>query len=386
MGTNNSLIKKRLHQLKLESGSHSPSIATILTELPELKIKIDACFLSNPYATDLFMQYLSEITSTKTFRDILEYYPPQNYDVRKKIAPILGVKEGQVFVGNGAIEIIQVCIHRFAGRKIALPIPTFSSYYEFALADTDVVFFELQEDKNFTLDVESFSKFIRDSKADTAIIINPNNPVGNYLYKEHIVRFLQDNRHLDLIVLDESFIHFAYENETLDLICNNDLIDEYPNLVIVKSMSKDFGIAGIRAGYGLMSEIRVKSLLQNGYLWNISGLADYFFSLYSDADFQKKYEHLRKKYIQESELFFKDLSCINGIKTFPTRSNFALIKIPTFISSFDFCVDLLIESGIYLRDCNDKIGLTNKGGFIRVASRSLEENKRIAKSIENYFK
>jgi histidinol-phosphate/aromatic aminotransferase/cobyric acid decarboxylase-like protein len=380
------LIKEKIRLLKNESGTHSPSIATLLSEIPELQIKIDACFLSNPYATDLFIEELNQVVLQKKFRDILEYYPPQNYDVRKKIAPILGVKEGQVFVGNGAIEIIQACIHRFAGKKIALPIPTFSSYYEYALADADVVFYELQEDNDFTLDIESFSRFIKDNKADTAIIINPNNPVGNYLYKEHITRFLQDNRHLDLIVLDESFIHFAYENESLDLISNNDLIDEYPNLVIVKSMSKDFGIAGIRAGYGLMSETRVESLLRNGYLWNISGLADYFFTLYSDADFQKKYEHLRKKYIQESESFFKDLTCINKIKTFPTRSNFALIKIPSFISSFDFCVDLLIENGIYLRDCNDKIGLTNKGGFIRVASRSLEENKRIVKSIENYFK
>jgi histidinol-phosphate/aromatic aminotransferase/cobyric acid decarboxylase-like protein len=324
--------------------------------------------------------------TTDKFREILEYYPPQNYDIRRKVSPILNVHEKNIFIGNGAIEIIQACIHRFSGKKIALPIPTFSSYYEYAMNGCDVIFFELCGDNNFELDIESYAKFIKENRADTAIIINPNNPVGNYLPKKEIYQFLESHKHLQLIILDESFVHFAYEDKSFDLVENNNLVDIYPNLVIVKSMSKDFGIAGIRAGYGLMNENRVKALLENGYLWNISGLADYFFTLYGDEEFQKQYEPLRKKYIEESTVFFQSLAKIDSIKVFPSKSNFVLIKIPDHISSFDFCMDLLIEKGIYLRDCNDKIGLTGKGGFIRVASRSLEENEQIVEAITSYFK
>lgn len=380
------LIKEKVRALKNESGTHSPSIATLLSEIPELQIKIDACFLSNPYATDLFMEHLNSILMTNKFREILEYYPPQNYDIRKKVSPILKVDEKKIFIGNGAIEIIQACIHRFSGKTIALPIPTFSSYYEYAMDGCDVKFFELSEENNFEIDIESYANFIKENGADSAIIINPNNPVGNYLSKKDIHAFLQSHKHLQLIILDESFVHFAYEDKSFNLVENNNLVDIYPNLVIVKSMSKDFGIAGIRAGYGLMNENRVKSLLEHGYLWNISGLADYFFTLYGDKEFQKQYEPLRKRYIEESTVFFHNLGQIDSIKVFPSKSNFVLIKIPEQTSSFDFCMDLLIEKGIYLRDCNDKIGLTGKGGFIRVASRSLEENKQIVEAITNYFK
>lgn len=380
------LIKEKVRALKNESGTHSPSIATLLSEIPELQIKIDACFLSNPYATDLFIDHLNSILPTQKFREILEYYPPQNYDISRKVSRILNVNEKNIFIGNGAIEIIQACIHRFAGKSIALPIPTFSSYYEYAMEDCDVKFFELSEENDFELNILSYTNFIKENKVDSVIIINPNNPVGNYLSKKEICSFLEANQHLQLIILDESFVHFAYEDDSFDLVENNNLVDTYQNLVIVKSMSKDFGIAGIRAGYGLMSEERVKTLLHNGYLWNISGLADYFFTLYGDKEFQKQYEPLRKKYIEESTVFFQSLAQIDSIKVFPSKSNFVLIKIPEHISSFDFCMDLLIDKGIYLRDCNDKIGLTGKGGFIRVASRSLEENKQIVEAITSYFK
>jgi histidinol-phosphate/aromatic aminotransferase/cobyric acid decarboxylase-like protein len=276
-------------------------------------------------------------------------------------------------------------MHRFAGKKVALPIPTFSSYYEFLRPDSKLVWYHLEEKNNFSINLNDFSNFIRNNNVDTAILINPSNPVGTYSKKDEIVDFLRKSTDLDLIILDESFIHFAYEDNELSLINNSALINEFPNLVIIKSMSKDFGIAGIRAGYGIMHSRRVKELLYNGYLWNSSGLANYFFSLYSQVDFRKEYDVVRRKYIMETRNFIDQLATINSIKVFPTMANFALIKIPDEINSFDFTMDLLIDSGIYLRDCKDKVGLSERGGFIRVASRSYVENNVIFNSIRNYF-
>jgi histidinol-phosphate/aromatic aminotransferase/cobyric acid decarboxylase-like protein len=380
----NSEIKKRIAALKENSGSHSPSISTLISEIPEIKIEIDACFLSNPYATDLFMEYLFEISGTNKLRDILEYYPPQNNDIRKKIAKVLNTDPRTVFVGNGAIEVIQACMHRFAGKVVALPIPTFSSYYEFAPEGTRMEYYELNEENDYNLDVQGFSQFIRSRNADSAIIINPNNPVGNYLTQDQIVDFLEAHKHLELIIVDESFLHFAFEDEELGLIDNSALVQTYPNLVLVKSMSKDFGIAGIRAGYGIMSPERVDTLMSNGYLWNINGMADYFYELYGDAHFRARYEEVRKKYISETKSFIQAFLTIDKIKVYPSKANFVLVKLPSNVSSFEFCVDLLIDYGIYLRDCSDKIGL--KGGFVRVASRTLRENNRIIMAFKNYFK
>lgn len=378
-------IKAKLKLLKSESGSHSPSIATMLSEISDLKIKVDGCFLSNPYATDLFMSKLNELLGTRKFRDILEFYPPQNYDVARKISKIINIESDNIFVGNGAIEVIQAAMHKFSGNRIALPIPTFSSYYEFKRPESSIEYFQLNKHEDYQIDISHYVKFIRDRNCDTAILINPNNPVGDYVPSSKIEFFLESLVDLELIIIDESFIHFAYENNQFDLSHNEQLVVKYPNLVIVKSMSKDFGIAGIRAGYGIMSKPRVKALLSNGYLWNVSGLCDYFFNIYAEPEFQKNYDLERIKCIKDTISFANSLSQIKGIKAYPTKANFVLIEIlSNEITSFDFCLELLVEKGIYIRDCSDKIGL--EGNFVRIASRSKDENFEIIEAILDFSK
>jgi histidinol-phosphate/aromatic aminotransferase/cobyric acid decarboxylase-like protein len=148
-------------------------------------------------------------------------------------------------------------------------------------------------------------------------------------------------------------------------------------------MSKDFGIAGIRAGYGIMNTDRVNKLVSNGYLWNVSGLCDYFFNTYSEIAFQNKYEEVRKRYINDTISFANSLSIIPGIKVYNTKANFVLIEILTNnVKSFDMAVELLVEKGIYIRDCSDKIGL--EGEFVRIASRSRDENNTIIQAIKEF--
>jgi histidinol-phosphate/aromatic aminotransferase/cobyric acid decarboxylase-like protein len=130
-----------------------------------------------------------------------------------------------------------------------------------------------------------------------------------------------------------------------------------------------------------MNEQRVNALISNGYLWNVSGLADYFFKVYSDNAFVKEYEIVRKKYIMNTLMFLNEINGITSIKSYPSRANFALVEIIDGRSSFDFTIDLLVDNGIYVRDCSDKIGLD--GQFIRIASRSFEENLKIIDAIKN---
>jgi histidinol-phosphate/aromatic aminotransferase/cobyric acid decarboxylase-like protein len=374
-------IKDRIRNLKDESGSHSPSIATMLDEIPELSIKTDACFLSNPYATDLFLEYLEkDLLKTNKIRDVLEYYPPQNRDISRYISKAIGAKKENIFVGNGAIEIIQAIIHQFVKKKIVIIIPTFSSYYEFVKPDVEVVYYKLLKEDNYELKVEDYLSFVKLHKPDCVVLINPNNPNGGYLAKESMEHLIQNLSEVDSLIIDESFIHFAYEDMELSQINSERLIQAHENLVIVKSMSKDFGIAGIRAGYAIMSEKRVNHLLKTGYLWNVSGLADYFFKVYSNSQFIEEYNVVRKKYIMNTLMFLSELNNVQGVKVYPSKANFALVEILDNRSSFDFSMDLLINHGVYVRDCSDKIGL--EGEFIRIASRRFEENLRIIKAIK----
>jgi len=376
-------LKTKIKEVKGNSGTHSPSIDTLLSQFSDFKINIDACFLSNPYATELFLNYLdNDLIKTNQLKNILEYYPPQNREVAKYISKAIGINSKNIFVGNGAIEIIQAILHNFVKSKVVIILPTFSSYYEFLKEDTNVIYYTLDKNNNFTLDIKNYISFINLHKPDTIVILNPNNPNGFYLRKSEIEEILENTKYVENVIIDESFIHFAYENLEFSQISSEYLISKYQNLVIIKSMSKDFGIAGIRAGYAVMNSKRVDHLLKNGYLWNVSGLANYFFKIYTEDDFIKKYDIARKKYIMNTMMFLKELETIKYIHVYPSKANFALIELKNNIQSFDFTIDLLLNNGIYVRDCSDKIGLN--GSFIRIASRTFEENLEIINALKNY--
>ena len=374
-------ILSKILKLKNKSGTHSPSIVTLTEQIQDLDMKVDACFLSNPYATELFLKYLNEeLIETRKIRDVLEFYPSQNNILSSLLSPVLEISEDNIFVGNGAIEIIQAVLNNFIGEKILINIHTFSSYYEFVTKGVEIVYNNLLQENNFLLDIDNYIEIVKKEKPSTVVLINPNNPDGNFLDSKKVIFLLESLSEVSTIIIDESFIHFAFESKEYNLLTYTNLVKNFPNLIVIKSMSKDFGIAGIRAGYAVMRPERVEILNSSGYLWNVNGLAEYFFRLYARPEFMKQYEYERKKYIIESQIFFQNLSKIEGIKVYPSMSNFALVEILGEWDSDSFVMYCLIKHGIYMRTCSDKIGLN--GSFVRIASRSQYENKLIINAIK----
>ncbi|AZJ35029.1 histidinol-phosphate aminotransferase family protein [Tenacibaculum singaporense] len=374
-------IEEKYLELKSKSGTHSPSIQTILGVIPELKIEVDACFLSNPYATELFLSYLKrELLDTGEINRILEFYPSQSFEIAKLLSKHVGVNEDRIFITNGAIEAMQAVIHNYVENKIIVNIPTFSSYYEFTRRDTEVVYYSLQKENNFSLNINDYLKFVKAEQPDTIVLINPNNPDGGYIKHVDLIRIIESLPEIKNIIIDESFIHFAYEDSELELKSIVPYLENYHNVIVIKSMSKDFGIAGLRCGYGIFPKGWVKDLTTNGFLWNLNGLAEYFFRLYVRKDFNEKYEVVRKKYITESLFFISELQRVKGVKVYPSRANFVLIEITSGKTAVEVATELLVKYGVYVRNCEDKIGLN--GEFIRVAARSKDENEIIIKSID----
>jgi histidinol-phosphate/aromatic aminotransferase/cobyric acid decarboxylase-like protein len=377
-------IANSIEYLKSQSGSHSPSVLTLLAQIPTVKMKIDACFLSNPYATQLFLKYLErDLLRTNKIKDIIEFYPSQNHFIAKILAQTLKIAPGKIFVGNGASEVIQAIIHSFTHHKIMIALPTFSPYYEFAEPGVDVVFTTLDRNCNFQLDIDRYIDRVKRERPDTIVLINPNNPTGGYINRADIKHIVEELPDVDNIIIDESFIHFAFEDDTYRLESAAELADTFENLIVIKSMSKDFGIAGIRAGYALMSEDKVDRLLKNGYLWNVSGLAQYFFTLYAQPTFLQEYELVRIRYIKEAQNFFHQLSEFPSIKIYPSMANFALIELIDGSTATNFTIKMLANQGIYTRNCGDKVGLS--GEFIRIAARTKVENQSIVQAISHLF-
>ena len=377
-------IVETIKNLKAQAGSHSPSIFTLLKEIPSLKVKVDACFLSNPYATDLFLKYFEDdIIKKSRLRDVLEYYPSQNKVIAQNLSKRLGVPADFIIMGNGAIELIQTVVHNFVQKKVLINLPTFSSYYEFAKDRVEVLYNNLNKYDNFELNIEQFINLAKVEKPDTIVLINPNNPTGGYTVSADICRLINELKEVENLIIDESFISFSYEDSSFSSTSAQGLIESCKNLIIIKSMSKDFGIAGIRCGYALMNPEKVQYLLKNGFLWNLSGLAEYFIELYSQDSFYGDYEDIRIKYVKETQEFSASLSSIKQIKVYPSRASFALVELVDGTTSMDFCSKLLLKHGVYTRTCVDKIGLD--GEFVRIAAKNQIDNRIIMDSIKDIF-
>jgi histidinol-phosphate/aromatic aminotransferase/cobyric acid decarboxylase-like protein len=370
-------LLRQLEELSARSGSHSPSLGTMQKAIPEIVIDIDACYLSNPLATDLFWSYFNAdvLADPQLFKRMLEAYPSQNRAIAERLSVAIGTPADHLFIGNGATEAIQAVIHDFSSH-IHISTPTFSPYYEFAGPDKQVTTFNLDPANNFAVDPVEYVDSVLRSHADTAVLISPNNPDGYLIPDDDLEWILSKLDNLGTIIVDESFIHFA-DNATPhgELPSLTGITNQFDNVTIVKSMSKDFGIAGIRAGYAIMPAERVTQLLDHGYLWNTSGIAEYFFSLFDRSIFLEEYLRELSNYKLFIDNFTSETAQYDFIQAFKTSANFQLMKLPEHVSSDEVAALLLIRHGIYVRSCGDKIGLN--GEFIRVAIRTERENEKV---------
>ncbi len=388
ISTRERALMENLERLSSNSGSHSPSLATMQRALPELRVNIDACFLSNPLATELFWTYFNRdvLNDQQLFKRMLEAYPSQNRVIAEQLSSTIGVEPERVFIANGAIEAIQAIIHNFSSH-IHVNIPTFSPYYEFAGPGHRVTKFQLDAKNNFALDPEKYVQSVLNSGADTAVLITPNNPDGYLIPDDDLKWILSRLSGLRTVIVDESFVHFADRGASgsngseggLPTLVG--LTEQFDNVTIIKSMSKDFGIAGIRAGYAIMKKSRVNRLLDHGYLWNSSGIAEYFFSLFTRPSFLSEYRKVLDTYRGYIDLFTSMTSGASFIRTFPTNANFQLMQVPEGVSADLVTTLLLVRHGVYVRACGDKIGLD--GEFIRVAIRTEPENELIFAALKD---
>ncbi len=370
-------ILGQLEELSARSGSHSPSLGTMQKAIPEIAVDIDACYLSNPLATDLFWSYFNAdvLADPQLFKRMLEAYPSQNRAIAERLSTAIGAPADQLFIANGATEAIQAVIHNFSSH-IHISTPTFSPYYEFAGPDQQVTTFALDPTNNFAVNPDIYVDSVLSSHADTAVLISPNNPDGYLIPDDDLKSILSRLTSLSTIIVDESFIHFA-DSATPDgeLPSLTGITKRFDNVTVVKSMSKDFGIAGIRAGYAIMPAERVTQLLDHGYLWNTSGIAEYFFSLFDRPQFLEQYLGELSSYKLFIDKFTSTTKKFDFIQAFETSANFQLMKLPENVSSDVVAALMLIRHGVYVRSCGDKIGLD--GEFLRVAIRTEPENEKI---------
>ena len=333
---------------------------------------MDACFLSNPYATDLFLDYLHrEVIRTGKLRTagILSLAEPRDRRQAQRLwnarrVPLRRQRGG----GDHSGHFAPLHWQQDPGK-----LADIFSYHDFRAFGYSGLFNVLPREDDFHFDPTGYLERVRRQRPDTVVLINPNNPDGGYIPYATMIGLLEELRDVPNVIVDESFIHFACEGIGYAYWSVADEVRRFPNLTVVKSMSKDFGVAGIRAGYAVMAPERVRTLLDNGYLWNSSGLAEYFFDLYSRPDFQERYERERIRFIRtpdvSSRRWPRSRACA-PIRPGELRAGGAAER----PDAEDLVWRLLVRRGIYTRTCDDKRGL-EPGKFVRIAARNRPENR-----------
>ncbi|MGN0485573.1 MAG: aminotransferase class I/II-fold pyridoxal phosphate-dependent enzyme [Lachnospiraceae bacterium] len=340
---------------------------------PKLK---DFCYLVNPYFPPQRM--LDEI---KANFEILVTQCPSGMRVnRLLVAKNFGLKEEHVLVGNGAAELIKALMEKQQG-KIGIIRPTFEEYANRCKENQCVVFEPDNED--FSYRAEDLMMFFEKKDITSLVLINPDNPSGNYISKQSVIELIEwcKNRGIQLIV-DESFIDFAEEeNNTL---LDEEIMQKYNNLVVVKSLSKSYGIPGLRLGILASSDEKLMTeLSRNVAIWNINSFAEFYLQI--AEKYKQSYEDAMQKFKQVRKKYIDDLQKIAALRVIPSQANYVMVEILNGMTAKELTTILLEEHDLLIKDLSAKTQRNGKQ-FVRLAVRREEENNHLIIVLQNVCK
>ena len=312
------------------------------------------------------------LKTIKNKLNTIQIYPdPESLDLRKNLQRYTKIPSSQIVVGNGATEIIYNFCKAFLSQKtpVLIPIPTFGEYEAGAkLAGAKVKFFKTMDLKK---DIDDFISILPNNGC--IFICNPNNPIGYILSKNYLRKIIiEANKKNTLVFLDECFIELVPDyNESVITF-----VKKYDNLFILRSLTKSFGLAGIRIGYGIGTKKLISILNQIKIPWNVSGLAQHAASA---AISTPNYLDKAKKIIQiESNYLKHNISKLENFDCYDSVTNFILIKSKLRSSKLK---QKLLKKKILIRDCSNFRGLNNN--YIRVAVKTRKENQRLVHALED---
>lgn len=324
---------------------------------------IDFCYLVNPYFPDEV--FLSECQAN--FKDLISQYPSGSGVQSLLAAKLFDIEPSQVVVTNGAAESIKVLSKVLPGT-FGIIEPTFYEYIDAIGQDRIVSNAVSSEDFRYGLtELLEFGE-----QADNIILINPDNPSGNFLKKQVVIQLLE---HLQVkgkhLILDESFIDFAEDGFTESLF-KGDILNKFSNLIIIKSISKSYGIPGARLGVTASSNTAiVRAIEKETSIWNINSFGEFFLQII--GKYKGKYQEGCRKIVQERRRFMELLQNIDGLRVFPSEANYVLCQITSGQSATKITEDLLYDHDLYIKDLTGKNGFQG-GEFVRIAVRDEHDN------------
>ena len=302
-------------------------------------------------------------------------YPMAQDALAELIGDVINQPAERIIVGNGAAEIIKILSGSLA-KKIIIPVPSFNEYANAAPKGRAVEF--PLEFPSFRLDIDKFADEAIKIGADMAVVVTPNNPTSMLVPKANLIRLAEKLKSSNcMLIIDESFLDFADNKGKISLEQD---IGKYPNMAILKSMSKAYGICGLRIGYMLTANTDFAKAVRNGiHIWNINGFAEEFLRIL--PQYKQEFEDSCEKVKVDRDVFYNKLCTVKGMTVFKPDANYIYCRLPdAALSGPEVTKRLFIEHNIYIKD---SVGKTQPDAdrYIRIASRTQDENNTLINAL-----
>ncbi|WP_225992779.1 pyridoxal phosphate-dependent aminotransferase [Actinomadura rudentiformis] len=359
----------------LRKNAHSPSFFALKRASAGRADLVDFCIPCNPYfpTPEMFAQL------SGTLEQILKYYPSDADTITAELCATLGLNPQTVVMGNGSTELITWIDHLLVKESLATPIPTFGRWTDQPMeTGKRVDMFQLHEMRNFEFEVDHFVQFVRQRGSRVAVICNPNNPDGGYVPRHEVVRMLDCLIDLDLVVVDESFLDFV-NAEAYTSVADEARIR--PNVIVLKSLGKNFGLHGIRFGYLVANPALAKVIRAALPKWNLNSFAEVVVFLLREH--RQEYAESLRLLARDRLVMSQQLASLPGLRVFPSQGNFIMVKLPDGRDGVGLRDYLIEQHGVFVRECGNKLGSTSQ--FLRLVVRPQSDVQRLLVGLGSYL-
>ncbi len=329
---------------------------------------LDYCYLVNPYFPPKRMK--DELCAN--FDTLLTEYPSGMYVNSLLAGKYFGIKKEYIVVGNGAAELIKVVMEGHTGDKVGIIYPTFDEYPNRLRPEQIVAY--IPQNINFAYTADDLIDFYSNKSISILLLINPDNPSGNFIPKTDVLRLAAWCAECNIrLIVDESFVDFTigYENNSL---LKNDILQEFPMMMIMKSISKSYGVPGLRLGVLASSNTDLIARIKKEVsIWNINSFGEFYLQIY--GKYEKDYSKACQRLINERETFYRELKGIPFLRVIPSQANYFLCEVIDRFNSAEL-TQKMIEHDVIISNCGLKSNMSGRN-LIRLAIRNREDNAKL---------
>lgn len=330
---------------------------------------LDFCYLVNPYFPP--HRLIDEIQAN--FTSLLTQYPSGMRVNALLAARNFAVHQQNILVGNGAAELIKALMARLEGATGFIR-PTFEEYPNRYQDRPNVCFTPAGPDFRYTAD--DLMAFFGPQDIDNLVLINPDNPTGNYIPAPDVLRLADWAQEKGIrLILDESFADFADEAD--NTFIRQDLLDRYRRLYVVKSISKSYGVPGLRLGVlASGDQDLIAALKKDVAIWNINSFAEFYMQI--EEKYKKDYARSLELIRAERARFRRELEKLPNLRVIPSQANYLMVELLGGLSARAITRDLLVNRCILVKDLSPKLGGQQ---YLRLAVRDTRDNDRLLEAL-----